>query len=292
MKEWLLVAMYALGVGAMALTAWLFEWHEGRSIEGAVAAEPRGSAPLRTPLDALAAGLSGTLNVAARDLGAGRRSEAARALDAALRAAEVGAAADRGGMLGVTLARVRAARRALHNGRPRKARRHVDEARRTLRGKTPGKAGTAKALGGYAGATVINANGVRIGKVERVEADKLRIVFGPGLDVLGILDLRSEPALTVPARFVLFGPNEFFGPTLVALPVSEDTRVLVDRRAAPPRPRLAPARALQLRRIGSALELQAASRVPHGAAAAATCVGGCRRGRSVPPRLTGVNRLH
>lgn len=221
-----LVIMLVVGLAALAVPGWLYERREGRPLRApgvtAPALPPGSGGSPREPLETLAAGLGEALTVAQESLRAGQTSEAARALDAALRAAEVGAHASPGGAFPPALEHVKHARKELQDGQPSRAARTLARARAAL-GARPGSppVQTVPSLGRYAGGTLINAEGVRIGEVVSVSGDRVELVLGGWRDFMGLFDLGGGRHVTVPADALVFGPARYFGLTLVAAPTFE-----------------------------------------------------------------------
>ncbi len=218
-----LVVMFVVGIVALAVPGWLYERREGQPLQAPGATAPMlpqgtGGGP-REPLEMLADGLGEALTVARWALDEGNQSEAAHAMDAAQRAAEVGEHASPESAFKSVLEQVRHAREEIQNGRKASAARSLEEARVAL-GARPEVLAEQKApsLGKYAGGTLIDAQGVRIGEVGSVSGDQVELILGGGRDFMGLFDLGGARHVMVPADTLVFGPARYLGLTLVAAP--------------------------------------------------------------------------
>ncbi len=211
----LLGTMIVLGIVALAVPAWTYEARTGRPL--GVTPAP---ASAQRPLESLAAGTVSALELAEQRLRAGRRSDAARALDAARRAARVGGFADTHGAFAETLKLVRGARDSLQDGRPSQALASVQRALATLRPDAVQMHAPNQRLDRYVGATVIDATGVRIGEVVQASGEQVEIALGGGRDVLGLFDLERGTRMTVNRGALVLGPRRWVGATLVAWPAA------------------------------------------------------------------------
>jgi hypothetical protein len=165
------------------------------------------------PIDALAAGIEVSLRSAAQEL-TRRRSLGVSALDAAKRSSEVGGLGFR-----YVYAFVMQARRELANGDVELARRKIEEALAALRTVDAQGHGPQAALERYAGATLIDTQGRRLGEVRRVERRGERLVAERSLggvhDAAGFIDLGGRTT-RVPGETLIFGRPKYAGATLVA----------------------------------------------------------------------------
>ncbi|MBF5046528.1 MULTISPECIES: DUF4396 domain-containing protein [Myxococcaceae] len=218
----LFAAMALLGAAALVLPAWLTLLREGRPLaQGAATAGLEGtggSAPPSVPAQ-LAQGLHGSLAAALAALQDGRRSDAVHALDAALRAAQVGKAALPHSAFAAALSQVRDIRRALHQGDEPEARAQLGAlVARPLSVDREAPALLPGGLAAYRGAQVLDAHGARLGEVEGGRAGQLEVALGGARDLWGFVDLGARERRSVPAERVLLGPRPTLGESLVALP--------------------------------------------------------------------------
>lgn len=229
------IAMWALGLASLAAFALSVVWLDGVAVTVPEGTDVPEQVSADAPLAALTAGTARSAETARHLLDRGERSRATHALDAALRAAEVGHVASHGTVksaFATGLHAIHGAREALHNGRPAAAMQHLDEAVAAL---TPEiEAARDMDVGvppvpvrsGYDGAVLVNANGTRLGeveRVERVEQDAVAVLHvGGATDVLGWFEFGSQ-RVRVPADTLLFGPRRSLGATLVVAPTEAPT---------------------------------------------------------------------
>lgn len=219
-----LAVMFVVGLAALAVPGWLYEVREDRPLQAPGTTAPTlppstGGSP-REPLATLASGLGESLTAAQQALAAHEQTRAAQAMDAALRAARVGEQASQEAFSPV-LHHIQHARKEFQNGRPADARHTLTEARAALdsaRGVT-GAEKSPHQLARYVGGTLINAEGVVVGEVAAVSGNEVELVLGGGRDFLGFIDLGGGRHVTVPADTLVFGPDPFFGLTLIAAPL-------------------------------------------------------------------------
>lgn len=218
-----LAVMLVVGLAALAVPGWIHEAREGQPLRPTavvVRAQPpdTGGGP-REPLETLAVGLSETLGAALRAMEEENPSEAAHAMDAALRAAEVGEHASPGSAFQAVLEHVRQARAHVQNGQEARAVLSLGWAREALGARSGGlEAAKVPALGPYAGGTLIDAQGGRIGEVGAVSGGQVELILGGGRDFMGLFDFGGDRRVTVPADTLVFGPARYLGLTLVAAP--------------------------------------------------------------------------
>jgi hypothetical protein len=175
----------------------------------------------RTPVAELAEGTRRSVETALEQLGQ-NGTDAMVAMDAARRAAKVGANAAPGSGFKEAKDAIESARRAIHQGNADAAREQLQIASEKLRGVQSDAAGTPpEGFDAYDGATVVNANGARIGEVSGRNGAKLKVELGSGQDVWGFWDVGAKQHLEVPMGEVLFGPTQTVGRTLVALPTEQ-----------------------------------------------------------------------
>lgn len=244
-----LASMIVLGLIGFALLGWLVEYREGRAVEsGDVVEAP--AAQVTQP--ALVLGTRTAADQARRHLEQGKRTKAVHAMDAALRAAEIGKHVAQGAarmQFEQAVKALKDARHVLQMGRPEEAEKRLVSAADALAHAGLQAPAAAVAMGGqpppkatwsaYRRAGLINAQGVRVGEVEEIRerADsgaELVLVVGGGQDVLGFIDFGGT-RLTVPASAVLFGKPKTIGMTMVALSTlqSSASAVLAEYRKQP-----------------------------------------------------------
>lgn len=212
-----LVLMVVLGALALWGFGALVESRLGRAVPapaGRLSGDGGGG------LSALRTGLTNRLDHAREALGAGRSTQAAVDLDAAKRLARVGAETA-GAPFDDAMARIQEARKSLQKGRAVQARAAIGQIE--LGAAAPGgdaaggSRGHEYAPGHYRGATVINAQGVRVGEVGGVENGEARLHLGGQNDALGFIDL-PDTVVAVPVDRLLWGKPQAWGSTLVVLP--------------------------------------------------------------------------
>ncbi len=222
--------MFVAGLAGLAAVGWLMELRMGRPIGQveAVGTAGRADAPGEaapagaTTLTTLAHGTSVALRTARRALAQNDRAAATHALDAALRAAEVGshATAREASPFDDALQITRTARRALQNGDRAAAVAALDSAGPSLDAFAGAARRPAGDLARYEGGDVIDPSGVRLGEVESFTtrdgrtAANLRLGGWP--DFMGLFDIGGR-SVSVPLDQLVFGPARTVGPTLVAL---------------------------------------------------------------------------
>ena len=206
--------MALLGFASLAVFVAAQQWRiraqtRMPSVENAAA---QGSTAPPAPLEALAAGIDASLAAAVARL-ARRRSPAVSALDAAKRAAAAGGLGFR-----YVHAFVLQARRDLQNGDPARARAMIEEARAALREVDAQGHGPQARLERYAGATLIDARGERIGEIAavapRAGTPSVQLSLGGVHDAAGLVDFGAR-RLWLPAEMLIFGRPNLIGPTLV-----------------------------------------------------------------------------
>lgn len=226
------LGMLVAGLAGLAVVGWLMHVRMGRPLSGepgpvGTFGSPEALAAAGEPdaegLTALSAGGAYAVQIAQRALREGHTTDAARALDAADRISRIGmhAAASGGAAFELAHRLVQHARDELQNGAPAAAGwvlRDAGPAFASFRGGAA--APPAGELTAYAGATVINRHGVRIGQIDRVpgpgEPRQLHIRIGGWQNFMGFLDLGGSDVPT-PVDNLVFGPAEQVGETLVAL---------------------------------------------------------------------------
>ncbi|RJR53110.1 MAG: DUF4396 domain-containing protein [Desulfobacteraceae bacterium] len=217
----LITAMVVLGFGALIVPAWLAESRDGRTLAqvesyaGAVGSNPASG------LKALEQGIRIDLSSALMDLDEGRRSEAMHAIDAAMRAADVGKGAAPGSVFKDRLDGIKAARHEIHMGNLDAAKKRLSAIARAPAAARIGEKPGSPEPNRFQGATVINANGIKIGKVEGVSGDRVELDLGGAKDVWGFWDMESKQTIRVGAGDLVFGQARTIGPSMVALPTRE-----------------------------------------------------------------------
>ncbi|MBQ0983993.1 hypothetical protein KBZ10_05535 [Streptomyces sp. F63] len=237
-KIGIVAAMWVLGLASLAGFAWAVQWLDDQPVHvPAAAGAPPAVAPDR-PTAALTAGTARAAAAARHGLATGERSEATHALDAALRAAEVGHASAHGPVgNGFTAAvkHLKGARQDLHNGLPDAARGKLDRAVRELTevvapaGRQRPSAPPRAVWPDYRDATLLGPEGGMIGRIRSIEggpggAPVAVLEVGGSQDVLGFLDFGGR-TVRVPADQVLWGPTRYIGNTMAALPARDPGRL-------------------------------------------------------------------
>ena len=176
-------------------------------------------------------------DTAIAELRRGSRSKAVHALDAAMRALEVGQHAARGNpQFQLALTSIKSARHSLQNGNPAMAAKILHKALAALdpaRASGPETPPAFVNWSDYDGATLINAQGVRIGKLATVKKSaegslESVIVIGGNQNVFGLFDFGGE-RLIVPADRLVFGKAQVIGPVMVSLPTYETTAASIEQ---------------------------------------------------------------
>ena len=228
-KAGFLIAMWLLGIASFALLGWVVQVRIGQPVSGGGADADDGSGPVRILLN----GLAGSIRVADEGIGRGEGGGAVHALDGAMRAARVGYAATEPvarWALADAVEQIEEARLDLQIGLRADARHHLGEALSAVRGvdameilETP-SVPASSLWDGYRGATLLNANGVRIGELKDLRTaggrEEAVIRLGRIQDLFGFLDLAGTEA-TVPAEDLLFGEPRGVGVVNVVLPTPE-----------------------------------------------------------------------
>ena len=199
--------------------------------------------PPAAPVEALGEGVRQSLAIALDQLQQQHRTQAVKALDAAKRAADVA----RHGVPGELACRFDLAyrstehvRAALQDGEQQRAEQLLVTALSSLPPSPTGHISEPLAteriqpgnLQDYTGARVINAQGVRIGEVERIQGGMASLRIGSPSDVLGFIDLGGGKLIQAPVRSLVFGKRTFLGSTMVALPTFSTTPPQVSEAAA------------------------------------------------------------
>lgn len=218
MKQlWLVLGMLAFGVAAMAAFAILVAVRQGTPLR-------RAEAGGASPVARARAGVEASVRDALDSLAVRRQTEAARALDAAMRAAAVVEHAlpeAHDAAFAEVQARVEQARRRLQNGERARAVAAVRQALDSVREEADADAVAEPpaAFGPYVGATVLDANGVRIGEVVAADdgAATLTLAIRGWRDLFCFLDLGGE-RVQVAAAELLYGERRAVGSTLVMWP--------------------------------------------------------------------------
>ena len=218
------VALAAIALwasAALVLPAWLTEAREGRPVrapsEGIAAGFHEHS---HRPLAAMRTALRETLEIAASP--ATPRAEVTRALDAAMRASEVGAKAAPGTTMGAAHHDIMHARRALQMGDVEGMRARIEDALAEVDEIDPGAPlEIAAPLQDYDGVSVLNAQGVHIGEVASIRADRVRVELGGATDVWGFWDIDPDAIVSLPVDTLVFGPARTIGGSYVVLPTRD-----------------------------------------------------------------------
>lgn len=209
--------MLALALTLFAAMQALMETRIGRPL-GSV---PQGDAAGIAAADIVTTGIRASLSFANKGLQMHRRADTARALDAAMRASEVAQDALSGTSAGTAFDRVHRAvmqgRLALQNDQKSEVARHIEAAIEAVPQQLAMDVPPPPNLQEYLGATVINAEGIRVGEVARVQDTELVISVGGHRNVFGFIDIGGEQLTIGPGR-LLFGRKKRFGDTFVSLP--------------------------------------------------------------------------
>lgn len=211
-------AGYLLGLGIIGMVAFaLFgAIHEAR-MGRPLSSDPPAPAS-REAAEVMARGAQHAFAEGARALQLGDRGAAMHAMDAGMRLAEVGVEAFGGSEPWRAASQhARDAKRAVASGHKQRAAEALQAAATSLRGAGAERAGPPPRAG-YGGATLLNANGVRVGEVRSVDpGGGAELVIGGVHDLYGFLDWGGEN-LTVDADKLVYGPAQWPRPTLVVLP--------------------------------------------------------------------------
>lgn len=238
-----LTTMVVLGLIAFAFLAWAVQWREGRPVEQ-LAAESVEPAPAQR-IAVLAAGANSSADTARTALMQDERATAAHALDAATRASRVGMHAttgETGHQFKLAHQAFKEARQALQNGNQlSETVAHIETAMAALTQAAHSDNGLRTELPELADlqdASVINAQGVRLGEIDRIEEGpdgrpQAVLVLGDGQNVLGVLDLGGQ-RVAVPADQLLLGKPQWLGRAHVAIPSlkADVTEVVAELEAA------------------------------------------------------------
>lgn len=172
------------------------------------------------PMQRLREGTQFAVDVAVRDFSGGDTTKAVIALDAARRCARVGRDAGAPGF-GALLTGIEETRKAVQNGSRARAPGMLAQASRAFAASAPtGRENPAREAGAwdrYAGAMVVNAEGVRVGEFEFVGRDAT-VVLGNARDVFGFLDFGGT-RVRVPTASLIPAATSGRGITTVVLPV-------------------------------------------------------------------------
>ncbi len=211
-----LAAMVVLGIAGLLLPAWLTEVRASASLRGPAAAlEP---APAETG-QALYDGLRSSLERAVEGLRTGKLTTAALAIDAAHRAADVGAHSAPGAFYS-GFEEIRNARLALQQGDQASTVKHLENALQVI-GPAARAIPPILHVDDYKGAILVSQKGAIIGKVTDVSGGALELALGGWQNAWGVIDFSSGKRVIVPAEAVAFGPPRIIGYALVLLPVQE-----------------------------------------------------------------------
>jgi len=216
----LVAAMVVLGCAALLLPEWLTELREHRRIgkpsdatSGVALEESPASAESSGP--ALDDGIQTAIGVALDGLERGDRTKASLAMDAAMRAAEVGAHSAPGSFYSA-LEQIREARLALQQGNEPKTKEALRLASEVLQ---PAKKLTPPVLNAeqYTGAKVLDSKGEIIGEVTGASSDSVEVALGGWRDAWGFIDFGPQRTVDVPTSKAAFGPPNRIGMKLVAI---------------------------------------------------------------------------
>lgn len=221
--------LIVLGTVAFAAFGWLIQFREGRTVHAGVQTPQEAR---QNPVAMVAKGARTSAETAKKDLEEGKRSKAVHALDASMRAAEVGthaAETEDKTHFEHAVKSIQDARRFLQNGRPDKAPESLAKAVDALSKITdqesdPKEKSNHYVWREYEGAQMINAQGIRIGELETIlpsgNGTPLALLRLGGQDIFGFLDLGGK-RLKISADKLVCGRRQSIGATLVALPTFE-----------------------------------------------------------------------
>lgn len=224
-----IVTMLAIGAVFFSALGWLVNWRTGSPLPTS-GSRPLAGTILQRPESVLMQGVRQSVSSALTELEHGHRTKAVMAIDAAKRAADVGRHGTSGDLasgfdhIHREMEHVRA---SLQDGERTSARRLLAATTAALSLEPTGRPGatglsTAPApesdLNAYAGAHVINAQGVRIGEVVQIRSGQALLEIGGNDDVLGFIDLGGGKQISVPVEKLVFGKRKALGSTMVALP--------------------------------------------------------------------------
>jgi hypothetical protein len=227
-----LVAMVVLGLVAFGAFGAAVEWRDGRLLDPPHDVDTAVSGA--APAEVLLRGVTASAEITRDGLDGGHRSDAMRALDAAVRASRVGVAAGSGPLAWAfdhAWRQLEATRVSVETGHPGAARDHLDTVIQTMNDAARFAGTDATTLPAnddwdrYRGATVINAMGVRIGELDDVEVTAdgptATVTLGGNLDVFGFIDVGGD-AVRIDATQLLYGQPRSVGIVHVVLPVFGD----------------------------------------------------------------------
>lgn len=218
-----LIAMVLLGLAAFAAFGALVQTRIGKPISHADSSAESLTAEPSAPV--LAAGLEQSLSAARQGLGSGQRTLLMRSLDAARRASDVGRSSgspDARQAFETVHRLATEARRALQNGQNSDVDARLTSALQALSSaglRNPGALPAHQQADTYRAATVLNAQGVRIGKVLDISGDTFTLGLGGYSNLFGFLD-HPQQTLQVPQPQLLLGRRRTLGSTFVVLPTS------------------------------------------------------------------------
>ena len=170
-------------------------------------------------ISALAEGIAAALEHAQESFRAGGRTAAVRAVDEAHRVAKVAlhaASAESYQTFEKLEHALRRTRRSIQNGEPDRALDHLQDALELARSVEAGDDRRPSDFGAFAGATLISAEGKRLGEIERIEEGSAQLVAGNWQDTWGFLDFGGE-GTSIEAGRLVFGSSNPFGLVLVAI---------------------------------------------------------------------------
>ncbi|HVX41913.1 MAG TPA: hypothetical protein VHB25_20295 [Gemmatimonadaceae bacterium] len=224
------VTFFLLGDAIAHRDAHASEWAGIQTRESTGEVETPGSsthtpATPANPLELLARGVAASANTAAMAMTAGGTTAGAVALDAAMRAADVGRGVGAGAArtaFDSAFRMIQRARTQRQNGNPTGAAATVRAVDRVLAAAPAATAALPSEPSGYDGARLLNAAGTMIGVVDHVstassgQAASATVVLGGYHHVLGFLDFGGAK-VTVPTSMLVFGDARALGPTRVVL---------------------------------------------------------------------------
>ena len=213
-----IVAMLAIAAVLFAVMGGLMQSRIGHPLS--VPQDQVTAALQRGTVAVLLNGIRGALTAAQNALQEGRQSEIARALDASMRAAGVGKDALSSTRHGAALERLHEsilkARVAFQNDNHSQAAEMVRAALAStpdVENETASTPDTAQ----YTGATVLNAEGVRVGEVKGSSNGAVLVSLGGYNNLFGFVDIGGQ-TVQVPADYIIYGKQKALGTTFVVLP--------------------------------------------------------------------------
>jgi hypothetical protein len=210
-----IIIMYGLLI--ITLPAWLIQARQGRLAGAGIEQKEK----FASKYDLLIEGTCFSINSARANLSKSQRPQAMHALEAAWRASNAGRSAIPGTLFEVYEI-IENARHDIAMGEPEHAIKKLDIASMLACNATPvGLRKLQPEYAKYAGATVVNANGLIIGEMKGITNGRMVLELRGIHDFMGFIDISKGQKLTLPPDSVIFGPNQLTGESIVVLPTFE-----------------------------------------------------------------------